>query len=76
MRVPQHLLPDTLCAYVCALRKSGGYYRKKFYVDDVTEHTILHFGGVDNTFFVYLNGEFVGFSKVSRSPAEFDITDN
>ena len=52
-----------------------GYYRKKFYIDSVSEHTILHFGGVDNAFFAYLNGEFVGFSKVSRSPAEFDITD-
>ena len=51
-----------------------GYYRRKFYIDEVTEHTILHFGGVDNAFFVWLNGEFVGFSKVSRSPAEFDIT--
>lgn len=61
--------PYVLC------ENSVGYYRKKFYIDDVTEHTILHFGGVDNAFFVWLNGEFVGFSKVSRSPAEFDITD-
>jgi len=51
-----------------------GYYRKKFFVNK-TEKTILYFGGVDNAFFVYLNGEYVGFSKGSRLPAEFDVTD-
>ncbi len=39
------------------------------------ERTILHFEGVDNAFYVYLNGTFVGFSKGSRLPAEFDVTD-
>jgi len=51
-----------------------GYYRKKFFVNK-TEKTILYFGGVDNAFFVFLNGEYVGFSKGSRLPAEFDVTD-
>ena len=50
-----------------------GYYRKRF-----TAHAggrkILYFGGVDSAFFVYLNGEYVGFSKGSRMPAEFDVT--
>ena len=35
---------------------------------------VLHFGGADNTLVVYLNGKFVGLSKDSRSPAEFDVT--
>ena len=35
----------------------------------------MYFGGVDSAFFVYLNGEYVGFSKGSRLPAEFDVTD-
>ncbi len=51
-----------------------GYYRKKFNLKK-TERTILYFGGVDNAFFVYLNGEYIGFSKGSRLPAEFDISD-
>lgn len=30
--------------------------------------------GVESAFWVYVNGQFVGFSKDSRLPAEFDIT--
>lgn len=51
-----------------------GYYRKRFTAKK-DERAIIHFGGVDNAFYVYLNGEFIGFSKGSRNPAEFDITD-
>jgi len=51
-----------------------GYYRRHFYVQEKTARTILHFGGVDNAFFVYLNGQFVGASKGSRNAAEFDVT--
>ena len=51
-----------------------GYYRKRFFINHPLEKTILHFGGVDNAFYVYLNGEQVGFSKGSRLPAEFDVT--
>jgi len=50
-----------------------GYYRKKFTVKKTGRH-ILYFGGVDSAFFVYLNGEYIGFSKGSRIPAEFDVT--
>ncbi len=35
---------------------------------------ILHFGSVDSCFFVWLNGKFCGFSKDSRLPAEFDVS--
>lgn len=51
-----------------------GYYRRKFNIDKKTERTILHFGGVDNAFYVYLNGILVGFSKGSRIPSEFDVS--
>ena len=51
-----------------------GYYRKRFTARK-GGHKILYFGGVDSAFFVYLNGEYVGFSKGSRIPAEFDVTD-
>jgi beta-galactosidase len=34
----------------------------------------LHFGGVESAMYVWVNGEKVGFSKSSMSPAEFDIT--
>lgn len=51
-----------------------GLYRKTFEIENPAEKTILHFCGVDNAFYVYLNGEQVGFSKGSRLPAEFDVT--
>ena len=34
----------------------------------------LHFGGVSSAFWVWVNGERVGYSEDSRLPAEFDIT--
>ncbi len=34
----------------------------------------LHFGGVSSAFYVWVNGEFVGYSEDSRLPSEFDIT--
>ena len=37
-------------------------------------HTVLKFHGVDSAFDVWVNGNHVGFGKVSRLPSEFDIT--
>jgi len=51
-----------------------GYYKRAFFIKKCTARTVLHFGGVDNAFFVYVNGRYVGFSKGSRIPAEFDIS--
>lgn len=34
----------------------------------------LHFGGVSSAYYVWLNGQFVGYSEDSFLPAEFDIT--
>lgn len=54
-----------------------GCYRRNFVMPEAWEdHRIyLHFQGVDSAFEVWVNGEYVGFSKGSRVPAEFDITD-
>ena len=35
---------------------------------------VMHFGGVESYCEVFLNGEFIGLSKDSRLPAEFDIS--
>lgn len=51
-----------------------GEYERGFEIDDLTKRYILHFEGVDNAFYVYINGELAGFSKGSHLPAEFDIT--
>ena len=60
--------------YILRLNPVGCYMRT--FEAEEAERAILHFEGVDNAFYVYLNGEFVGFSKGSRLPAEFDITQN
>ncbi|NLY52646.1 MAG: DUF4981 domain-containing protein [Firmicutes bacterium] len=54
-----------------------GCYRRIFHVpiDWQNRPVILRFEGVDSAFYVWVNGEFIGFSKGSRLPAEFDITD-
>ena len=35
---------------------------------------VLHFGGVHSAFYVWVNGQKVGYSQNSMSPAEFDVT--
>ena len=41
-----------------------------------SKDVILHFGGVSSAYYVWLNGEFVGYAEDSRLPSEFDITDH
>ncbi|WP_372846663.1 glycoside hydrolase family 2 TIM barrel-domain containing protein [Pontiella sp.] len=38
------------------------------------QRIILHFGGVSSAFYVWVNGQPVGYSQGSRLPAEFDVT--
>jgi len=40
----------------------------------LTKNLILHFGGVHSAFYVWMNGQKVGYSQNSMSPAEFDVT--
>lgn len=53
-----------------------GTYRKTFTVPDNWDgrDIIIHFGSVTGAMYLYINGQAVGFSKVSKSPAEFNIT--
>jgi len=53
-----------------------GQYIKTFTIDDSWEEKdiILHFGGVSSAFYVWINGEFVGYSEDTRLPSEFNIT--
>jgi len=54
-----------------------GCYRVTF---SIPEHwygrrVFVVFDGVDSAFYLWVNGEMVGYSQGSRLPAEFDITD-
>lgn len=51
-----------------------GEYKRIFNIQKPAEKTIIHFDGVDNAFFVYINGMEAGFAKGSRLSHEFDIT--
>ena len=53
-----------------------GSYRSAFTVpkDWAGRRVLLHFGGVDSAFYVWVNGRRIGYSEDSRTPAEFDVT--
>ncbi len=53
-----------------------GTYRMNFTVpeDWNGKDIIIHFGSVTGAMYLYINGQPVGFSKVSKLPAEFNIT--
>ena len=58
-------------------RNPVGSYRHTFMVPDDWEGRRIHlvFEGVSSAFYLWINGEKVGYSQDSRSAAEFDITD-
>lgn len=66
-------------SYYCSFghRNPVGSYRRNFNVDGIDNDSryILHFGGVDSAMYLWINGQGVGYSQNSNSPAEFDITD-
>ncbi|TPV95978.1 MAG: DUF4981 domain-containing protein [Myxococcales bacterium FL481] len=53
-----------------------GSYRRSFAVPDAWrgQSVLLHFGGVRSAMYVWVNGQRVGYSQGSRTPAEFDIS--
>ncbi|MCP9767800.1 DUF4981 domain-containing protein [Lacihabitans sp. LS3-19] len=53
-----------------------GTYRRTFTIPEnwTGKEIILHFGSITGCATVFLNGQKVGLSKVSKSPAEFNIT--
>ena len=56
---------------------SVGSYRRSFRFSGKSwkeREVFIHFGGVDSCFYLWVNGEKVGYSQSSRTPAEFNIT--
>ncbi len=53
-----------------------GVYRRAFEVPGRWDglRQVLRFGSVDSALILFVNGEFVGLSKDSRLPAEFDVS--
>jgi len=53
-----------------------GSYVKYFHIPDhmKNKQIFISFQGVESAFYVWLNGEFVGYSEDSFTPAEFELT--
>ncbi|MCT4638764.1 MAG: DUF4981 domain-containing protein [Bacteroidales bacterium] len=53
-----------------------GSYKRMFTVPDdwSNQHVFIHFGGVRSAFYLWINGEKVGYSQGSKTPAVFNIT--
>jgi beta-galactosidase len=66
--------PKTYTAY--KERNPVGSYRRTFTVPAgwTGRHTYIVFDGVSSAFYLWINGERVGYSEDSRLPAEFDVT--
>lgn len=54
-----------------------GLYARTFFLEgeQLKQRCFLNFEGVDSCFYLWVNGEFAGYSQVSHSTSEFDITD-
>lgn len=57
-------------------RNPVGSYRRNFTIPEEWkgQPVQIMFQGVDSAFYIWVNGEKVGYSQDSRTPAEFDIT--
>ncbi|MDD3077778.1 MAG: glycoside hydrolase family 2 TIM barrel-domain containing protein [Paludibacter sp.] len=53
-----------------------GSYRQNFSIPENwnNRHVFLHFDGAGTGIYIWINGQFVGYSENAKSPAEFDIT--
>ncbi len=58
------------------LRNPVGSYRRTFTIpaEWAGRRVFLHFAGVKSAFYVWLNGQKVGYSQGSMTPAEFDMS--
>ena len=64
---PPYVPYDNPCgAYLCDF-----VYRQ----DEHAPKAYLNFEGVDSCFYVWLNGQYLGYSEVSHSTSEFDVTE-
>lgn len=62
--------------YVPHENPCGAYVRTfEWHKTEEAPCAYLNFEGVDSCFYVWLNGSFVGYSQVSHSTSEFDVTD-
>lgn len=54
-----------------------GTYRKQIQLTEefLKDDVILHFEGAKSAMYVYVNGQYIGYSQGSKTPAKFDISE-
>ena len=79
--LPRYINPDyafdkTNPPYIPQDTNETGSYRTTFTIPENWQgrQVFIVFDGVDSAFFLWVNGEQVGYSQDSRLPAEFDLT--
>lgn len=76
-RNPPYILTEVPSYYTSFTERNPvGSYRTTFTVpaDWTGREVFIHFGGVASAFYLWVNGEKVGYSQESRTPAEFRVT--
>ncbi len=68
VRMPFRAEPPTIP------QNPAGLYRRSINLDNIDGRWVMCLDGVESCFYLYCNGEEIGFSKDSRLPAEFDLT--
>lgn len=76
---PQYVNMDYTIPYMppyVPKKNPCGVYKRIFKIDEIKGNRIyLNFEGVDSCFYVWVNGVFVGYSQISHSNSEFNITE-
>ena len=63
--------------YVPHENPCGEYVRTfTYHRDEKAPRVYLNFEGVDSCLYVWMNGSFIGYSQVSHSTSEFDVTES
>ncbi len=64
-----------LVAQLCTVRWLGIRRHTQLIKINMHRRITIHFEAVNNAFYVWLNGQLLGYSQDSCLPAEFDVTD-
>lgn len=76
-RNPPYIMTEVPEEYTAFTERNPvGSYRREFTLppDWAGREVFIHFGGAASAFYLWINGEKVGYSQESRTPAEFRIT--
>lgn len=68
-------ISTTKIPYIKPELNSCGLYVREFEVAETEDNIFIHFGGINSSGEVFVNGKFVGYSQDTFDECEYDITD-